>query len=103
LGAVRFVARVTLITVMMNRPAYPCDTRPVGMILPRDKQGIAMTDLSNGLCELHIDEMSGEELGTVTGGSMINLNNAINAVRNVLAAYDAKFGVPIRDIATELH
>jgi hypothetical protein len=47
--------------------------------------------------------MSGEELGTVTGGSMINLNNAINAVRNVLAAYDAKFGVPIRDIATELH
>jgi hypothetical protein len=60
-----------------------------------------MTDLSNELCELPIDEMSGEELDTVTGGmpSFIRIGLAVIAE---LKAYDAKFGIPIRDIATEL-
>jgi hypothetical protein len=75
--------------------------RLAGMIPPQDKQGIAMTALSNELCELPIDEMTGEELDTVTGGMPSFTGIGLAAVAAV-KAYDAKFGLPIKSIATEL-
>lgn len=71
------------------------------MIPPQDKQGIAMTDWSNELCELPIDEMTGEELDTVTGGMPSFTGIGLAAVAAV-KAYDAKFGLPIKEIATQL-
>jgi hypothetical protein len=71
------------------------------MIPSQDKQGIAMTDLSNELCELPIDGMTGEELDTVTGGMPSFTGIGLAAVAAV-KAYDAKFKLPIKDIATEL-
>jgi len=56
-----------------------------------------MTDLKNELRELPIDEMTGEELDTVTGGG----NPIITAVVSAIAAYD-KWTHSFH-IATELH
>jgi hypothetical protein len=75
--------------------------RLAGMIPPQDKQGIAMTDLSNELCELPIDGMTSEELDTVTGG-MPSFTGIGLAAAAAVKAYDAKFGLPIKGIATEL-
>jgi len=87
------------------RPITGCHiaSRPrlAGMIPPQDKQGIAMTDWSNELCELPIDVMTGEELDTVTGGMPSFTGIGLAAVAAV-KAYDAKFGLPIREIATQL-
>ena len=60
-----------------------------------------MTDWSNELCELPIDEMTGEELDTVTGGMPSFTGIGLAAVAAV-KAYDAKFGLPIKEIATQL-
>jgi hypothetical protein len=79
---------------------YSLSSRLAGMILPRNKRGKAMTELNNEVCELSIDEMTGEELDTVTGGSMINISGAANAARNAL--FDAKFAALHLHIATEL-
>jgi hypothetical protein len=61
-----------------------------------------MTDLNKEVCELHIDEMTGEELDTVTGGTPSFTSIGLAAIA-AIKAYDAKFGLPLRDIATELH
>jgi hypothetical protein len=66
------------------------------------QQGNAVTDLSNELRELPIDEMTGEELDIVTGGTPSFTSIGLAAIA-AIKAYDAKFGLPLRDIATELH
>jgi hypothetical protein len=92
---------VRVITPADRGLLYSLSSRLAGTILPRDKQGNAMTDLNNEVRELPIDEMTGEELDTVTGG-MPSFTGIAIAVFAALKAYDAKFGIPIRDIATEL-
>jgi hypothetical protein len=47
---------------------YPLSSRLVGMVLPRDKQGTAMTDLKSENRELSLDELAIDELDSVSGG-----------------------------------
>jgi bacteriocin-like protein len=78
---VRFVARVTQITVTMNRPAYSSDTAGGNDPVPRQK-GNAMTDLNNEVRKLPIEEMTNNDLDSVSGGFnlIVTLNNILAAI-----------------------
>jgi hypothetical protein len=91
---------VHVITLADHGLPYSLSSRLAGMILPRDKQGNAMTDLNSEVRELPINEMTSEELDTVTGGDFPIISIGI-AVNNAL--YDAKIAALHLHIATELH
>jgi bacteriocin-like protein len=59
---------------------YPCDTAGGNDPVPRQK-GNAMTDLNNEVRELPIDELTNNELDSVSGGF-----NLITTLNNILAA-----------------